>query len=79
MDSLAPHYYIEVSKDGHLDAVEINVELAGGANTGSKEDAAKALKHRVKSYIGISASIKVHDQGGIPRSEGKAKRVVDNR
>ena len=79
VDSLAPHYYIEVSKDGHLDAVEINVELAGGANTGSKEDAAKALKHRVKSYIGISASIKVHDQGGIPRSEGKAKRVVDKR
>lgn len=79
VDSLAPHYFIEVSKQGHLDAIEINVELAGGADTGSREDAAASLKHRVKSYIGISASIKVHEPGGIPRSEGKAKRVVDKR
>ena len=60
-------------------AVRLLVELAGGANTGSKEDAEAALKHRVKSYIGVSASVKVHDQGGIPRSEGKAQRVVDRR
>jgi phenylacetate-CoA ligase len=79
VDSLAPHYFIEVSKDGHLDVIEINVELAGGANTGSKQEAEAALKHRIKSYIGISASVKVHDPGGIPRSEGKAQRVVDKR
>ena len=79
VDSLAPHYYIEVSKDGHLDAIEIHVELAGGADTGSKKEAEAALKHRVKSYIGVSAKIKVHDPGGIPRSEGKAQRVVDKR
>jgi phenylacetate-CoA ligase len=79
VESLAPHYFIEVSKDGHLDAIEINVELAGGANTGNKQEAEAALKHRIKSYIGISASVKVHDPGGIPRSEGKAQRVVDKR
>ena len=79
VESLAPHYFIEVSKDGHLDTIEINVELAGGANTGSKQEAEAALKHRIKSYIGISASVKVHDPGGIPRSEGKAQRVVDKR
>jgi phenylacetate-CoA ligase len=45
----------------------------------SLSDAEAALKHRVKSYIGVSASVKVHDQGGIPRSEGKAQRVVDRR
>jgi phenylacetate-CoA ligase len=79
VDSLSPHYFIELSKDGHLDAIEIHVELAGGANTGSKEDAAAALKHRIKSYIGISTGVVVHDQGGIPRSEGKAQRVIDKR
>jgi phenylacetate-CoA ligase len=79
VDSLAPHYFIEVSKDGHLDTIEVNVELAGGANTGSKQEAEAALKHRIKSYIGISASVRVHDPGGIPRSEGKAQRVVDKR
>jgi phenylacetate-CoA ligase len=79
VESLAPHYFIEVSKDGHLDVIEINVELAGGANTGNKQEAEAALKHRIKSYIGISAGVKVHDPGGIPRSEGKAQRVVDKR
>ena len=79
VDSLAPHYYIALSKKGNLDVIEVNVELAGGANTGSKEEAAAALKHRIKSYIGVSATIKVHDMGGIPRSEGKAQRVFDNR
>tara|TARA_R110002110_G_C13470525_1_gene721004 strand:+ start:123431 stop:124726 length:1296 start_codon:yes stop_codon:yes gene_type:complete len=79
IDSLSPHYFIEVSKQGHLDVINVQVELAGGANTGSKGDAEAALKHRIKSYIGVSATVTVHDQGGIPRSEGKAKRVVDKR
>ncbi len=79
VDSLSPHYFIELSKKGSLDVLEVNVELAGGANTSGKEAAAAALGHRIKSYIGISAGIKVHDIGGIPRSEGKAKRIIDNR
>jgi phenylacetate-CoA ligase len=79
IDGLSPHYYIELSKDGHLDAIEIHVELAGGGDTGSRAEVEQALKHRVKSYIGISAAVTVHDQGAIPRSEGKAQRVVDKR
>lgn len=79
VESLSPHYYIEVSKDGHLDIIDIHVELAGGANTGSKSDAEAALKHRVKSYIGVSSRVSVHNPGEIPRSEGKAQRVVDKR
>ncbi len=79
IDGLSPHYFIELRKQGNLDVIEINVELAVGANAGSKEEAAAALKNRVKSYIGVSAGITVHDVGGIPRSEGKAKRVIDKR
>ena len=79
VDALAPHYFIELSKRGNLDVIEVNVELAGVANTGGREAAAAALKHRIKSYIGVSAGITVHDAGGIPRSEGKAQRVIDKR
>lgn len=79
VDWLSPHYFIQLSKQGNLDAIEINVELTADASAGSKDEAASALQHRVKSYIGVTASVKVHDQGGIPRSEGKAKRVVDTR
>ena len=55
------------------------IGLASGASAASKDEAVAALKHNIKSYIGVSASIKVHDAGGIPRSEGKAQRVVDKR
>ena len=79
VDALAPHYFIELSKRGNLDVIEVHVELAGVANTGGREAAAAALKHRIKSYIGVSAGITVHDAGGIPRSEGKAQRVIDKR
>ncbi len=76
---LSPHYFIELRKEGHLDAIEVNVELSGRAEPARSADAEKALRHKIKSYIGVSASIKVHPNGAIPRSEGKARRVVDKR
>lgn len=79
IESLSPHYFIEVSKDGHLDAIEINVELSAAGEAAQRDEAAGELKKLVKSYIGVSASVRVHEPGGIPRSEGKAKRVVDKR
>ena len=76
---LSPHYFIELRKEGHLDAIEVNVELSARTHPEGADDAEQALRHRIKSYIGVSASVRVHPNGGIPRSEGKAKRVVDNR
>jgi phenylacetate-CoA ligase len=76
---LSPHYFIELRKEGHLDAIEVNVELSGRVEPARSADAEKALRHKIKSYVGVSASIKVHPNGAIPRSEGKARRVVDKR
>ncbi|GGE66080.1 phenylacetate-coenzyme A ligase [Streptosporangium jomthongense] len=78
--TLAPHYEIEVYKKGNLDYVEIRVELKAGAEgADAKEHATKELSHHIKSYIGISTSVKVQDAGTLSRSEGKAKRVFDRR
>lgn len=76
---LSPHYYIELKKDGHLDAMTVNVEASGEMDVAARDKTAEELKHRIKSYIGISARILVHVAGSIPRSEGKAKRIIDNR
>ena len=77
--ALAPHYEIVVTKNGNLDMVEVKVELAPEA-TGTDETAViKELSHHIKSYIGISTQITIVDSGTIPRSEGKAKRVFDQR
>jgi phenylacetate-CoA ligase len=79
IDALAPHYYIEVRKEGHLDEIAINAELKPEVDPSQREAAAALLRHKIKSYIGISAQIAVHKTGTIPRSEGKAKRVIDHR
>lgn len=76
---LAPHYFIEVAKQGHLDALTVNVELAAGVQQSGKEAAAQLLRQRIKSYVGVSAEIRLHPTGGVPRSEGKATRVIDRR
>ena len=79
IEAFAPHYYIELSKQGHMDAVEVHTELAGAGAAENQNEAAQLLIQRIKSYIGISAKVTVHEPGMIPRSEGKAKRVIDNR
>jgi len=79
VQGLAPHYFIEVTKDGHLDAMEVHVEMAVEASASDMQSAAQALQHRIKSMIGISTAVKPHAPGVIPRSEGKAKRVFDKR
>jgi phenylacetate-CoA ligase len=68
---LTPHYVLEVSKDGPLDHLTVLVE-------GAPEGAA-ALRHHIKSYIGITADVRSVAAGSIERSIGKAKRVIDRR
>jgi phenylacetate-CoA ligase len=65
---LAPHYVLELSKDGPLDHLTVVVE---GEETGTH-----GLRQAIKSYIGINADVRI---GTIERSIGKAKRVIDKR
>jgi phenylacetate-CoA ligase len=65
---LAPHYVLELSKQGPLDHLTVVVE--GDASATSR------LQHAIKSYIGLSADVKI---GAVERSIGKAKRVIDKR
>ena len=78
---LAPHYQLLVSRQKHLDdltvRVEMKPELAG--DSGLREIAAGELRHRIKALIGINTKIEVMDSGGVERSAGKAKRIVDLR
>jgi phenylacetate-CoA ligase len=75
---LSPHYVLEVSRDKHLDKLDILVEMKPGAATHAASTAAE-LQHHVKSYIGISSEVRVLPAGTIERSVGKAKRVIDMR
>ncbi|MEW5888393.1 MAG: phenylacetate--CoA ligase PaaK [Pseudomonadota bacterium] len=79
---LAPHYVLEVSREQHLDRLEVLVEPKpefAQADEAARARAAAELQHHIKSYIGISAQVRVVAPGSIERSVGKAKRVIDKR
>ncbi len=78
-EALAPHYQIEIARPKNLDEMTILVERAAATGGTEGEAAGARLAHLVKSLIGVSAAIKVLSPGGIERSLGKAKRVVDKR
>jgi phenylacetate-CoA ligase len=81
MPALAPHYQLVVSKDGHLDKLEVRCELREGEFGPAQVDAlAQELKHRIKTHIGVTTSVNLLPSQGIERSlTGKARRVVDQR
>jgi phenylacetate-CoA ligase len=80
---LAPHYVLEVRREGRLDTLDVIVEARGdlSAPLGEAERAAegRALAHNIKSYVGVTTSVKVVEPGKVERSQGKAKRVIDLR
>ncbi|MGR3623416.1 phenylacetate--CoA ligase PaaK [Pseudophaeobacter sp.] len=77
---LAPHYQIELYKAGRMDAMRVYVEADPSATDElSKTAAARMLTKRIKDMVGVSTEIIVGEPGEVERSQGKAKRVVDNR
>lgn len=77
--ALAPHYQIELSREGNLDTLTVNAELRAECDAAATDAAVRELGHHIKSYIGVSARVNVHPAGAVVRSEGKAVRVIDRR
>ena len=77
--SLAPHYYCEISRPQHLDELTVYVETQVGADNETSRAGADALAFRVKSSVGVTIAVEVVASGGVERSLGKAKRIVDKR
>ena len=79
-ECLAPHYQIEIRRQGNMDELTVCIEiLPKHAAEEPRAAAARDLIRHIKSMIGISVKIKMLDPGGIERSEGKARRVIDLR
>ena len=81
ISDLSPHFQIELIKDGRLDKMIIKTERLSSVDQGEKlyNDVAYKLKDGIKESVGISVEVDVGDKGSIPRSQGKAIRVIDNR
>jgi phenylacetate-CoA ligase len=77
--ALAPHYQLEVTRPKIMDELTVVVERAPAAGGKDGEEAGERLAHQIKSLVGVSALVRVVQSGGIERSLGKAKRVIDKR
>jgi len=79
-DDLSPHFQIELTRDDRLDVMTIHVEAStNSVSNTEREAAATELASHIKNVIGVSSKVNVAEPGGVERSLGKARRVVDNR
>jgi phenylacetate-CoA ligase len=81
MPALAPQYQLLITRDGHLDCLEVLAELRdGAAGPEAVEALSRELQHMIKTYVGVTTRVTLLPPQGIERSmTGKARRVVDKR
>ncbi|WP_199426171.1 phenylacetate--CoA ligase PaaK [Thermaerobacillus caldiproteolyticus] len=87
VSELAPHYQVHLFRKGTLDVVELQVEvnerfyqeIGGNLNDERIGLLEKRVHHLLKNYCLVSIDVKIHAPKALPRSEGKAIRVVDYR
>lgn len=82
LPEVGTNYLIVVDKKGELDKITIKTEIYSKMFTGdlsllSKLE--KTLQNQIKDAILVNPAIELHEPGGLPVTEGKAKRVLDNR
>jgi phenylacetate-CoA ligase len=70
VDGLEPHYQLVVERPEHLD--ELTVQVEGAADPAP-------VRAQLERALGLSARVEIVEPGSIPRSEGKALRVLDRR
>ncbi|MBK9443684.1 MAG: phenylacetate--CoA ligase [Comamonadaceae bacterium] len=81
---LSGNYQVLLSRESHLDDVEVRCELqrelSGKLSLAQIEAITKELQHHIKTNVGVSTHVKVLPFDSIPRTlTGKAKRVIDER
>ena len=68
---LAPHFQIELTREGRMDAMRVLCEGDPACEA--------ALAQRIKDHVGVTVAVVVGREGSVPRSQGKAVRIVDRR
>jgi len=82
VEEVTPHYMMIVDRVGNLDTLEIQVEVDVKYYTDEIrgiEKLTKKIQGVIQSALGITAKIKLMGPNSLPRSEGKAVHVIDNR
>jgi phenylacetate-CoA ligase len=78
-EELSGHYQVVLTREGRLDEMAVHVEARPEFFARGDGDVARVLSARIKDLVGVTARIVVEPPGGIERSMGKARRVIDRR
>lgn len=79
---ITPNYQIIVDRVNNTDTFDVNVEMSESFfsdNIRQIEKLEKSITEQLRSTLGIGAKVHLVNPKSIVRSEGKAKRVIDNR
>jgi phenylacetate-CoA ligase len=79
LPGLSPFFQCVLTRPQRLDELEVVVEAGEAVPAEAYGGLAAALRGRIKDRIGVSAAIRVVPPGGIERSVGKARRIIDHR
>jgi phenylacetate-CoA ligase len=77
-----PHYHLVVTREGHLDQLEVHVEVSEDIfsdRMGKLDEVRGKIQGEIESVLGLRTVVKLVEPKSIERSEGKAKRVTDLR
>jgi phenylacetate-CoA ligase len=77
VDGVGPHYRLILERPGPMD--ELTLECEPSALDGDRDGLRQTLETNLKEGTGVRIAVSVLDPGSVPRSEGKAVRVVDRR
>jgi phenylacetate-CoA ligase len=81
---LAPQYQLILTREGHLDKLdvlaELRPEISGKLSELEMEAVCRELQHQIKAYVGVTTRVRVMAANTIERTAtGKARRVIDKR
>jgi phenylacetate-CoA ligase len=82
VEGTVPHYQIVLTRDQGLDKIEVRVEVTPeifSDKVRAMESVQQKIAHAIFNIIGIHAQVTLVEPRSIPRSEGKAKRLLDQR
>ena len=82
LEGVSPHYMIEVDRVDSTDRMTVRVELTedmASDTVSGVENIRRAIVNQIKSVVGLTVKVELAPPKSIPRSEGKAKRVIDHR
>lgn len=82
IEGVEPHYLLIVDRKGNLDTLEVQVEVDESLFSDEVkhlQEMAHGIEKEIKDLLSLTCKVRLVEPKTITRSEGKAKRVVDNR